>query len=89
MSKQTLVTLDANEATASVAYRTNEIMESYPQLLTFNVNVTKEIADHLRVSFFANNAFRAYQRAESKRVPGTFIRRGNQYFFGLELSLTL
>ncbi|WP_210420762.1 carboxypeptidase-like regulatory domain-containing protein [Chitinophaga sp. XS-30] len=69
--------------------RTSEIMESYPPLLTFNVNVTKEIADYLRVSFFANNAFRAYQRAESKRVPGTYTRRGNQYFFGLELSLTL
>ncbi|MBV7533076.1 carboxypeptidase-like regulatory domain-containing protein [Chitinophaga sp. sic0106] len=63
--------------------------ESYPPLLTFNVNITKEIADYMRVSFLANNMFRTYQRAESDRSPGTYVQRGNKFFFGLELSLTL
>lgn len=69
--------------------RITEVKETYPPLVTFNINVTKEVADFMRVSFFANNMFRTYQVSESKRTPGSFNRRGNQFFFGLELSLTL
>ncbi|UYQ94474.1 TonB-dependent receptor [Chitinophaga horti] len=69
--------------------RATSIKESYPPLLTFNINVTKEVAEYLRVSFFANNMFRHYQITESKRTPGNFVKRGGQFFFGLELSLTL
>lgn len=83
----------ANEAEFKSLIRTvadrEYIKESYPPLLAFNLNLTKEIADYMRVSFFANNMFRSYPVAESKREPGTFIKRNNSYFFGLELALTL
>lgn len=65
------------------------IKESYPPLLAFSLNVTKEIADYMRVSFFANNMFRSYPISESKRNPGTYVSRNGSYFFGLELALTL
>ena len=65
------------------------IKESYNPYFCFNMNVTKEISDMLRVSFFANNMFRSYPRMESKRNPGTYTQLNNRFFFGLELSLTL
>lgn len=65
------------------------IKESYSPALVFNFNLTKEIADYMRVSFFANNMFRHYQITESKKTPGTYIKRNNPLFFGLSLSLTL
>lgn len=65
------------------------IKESYSPLLAFNLNLTKEIADYMRVSFFANNMFRSYPIVESSRQPGTFIERNNSFFCGIELTLTL
>ena len=65
------------------------IKESYSPYFNFNINVTKEISDNFRVSFFANNMFRSYPRRESKRNPGNFTTLNNRFFFGLELSLTL
>ena len=65
------------------------IKESYSPLFCFNFNLTKEIGDYLRVSFFANNMFRSYPIADSKRSPGTYTKRNNKFFFGLELSLLL
>ena len=65
------------------------IKESYNPYFCFNMNVTKEISDMLRVSFFANNMFRSYPRMESNRNPGTFTSLNNRFFFGLELSMTL
>ena len=65
------------------------IKETYSPYFCFNLNVTKEINDMFRVSFFANNMFRSYPRVESKRNPGTYISLNNRFFFGLELSCTL
>ena len=65
------------------------IKESYSPYFNFNINVTKEISDNFRVSFFANNMFRSYPRRESKRTPGSYVTLNNRFFFGLELSLTL
>lgn len=65
------------------------IKESYSPYFNFNINVTKEISDNFRVSFFANNMFRSYPRRESKRSPGNYVTLNNRFFFGLELSLTL
>lgn len=65
------------------------IKESYSPLFCFNFNLTKEISDYLRISFFANNMFRSYPIADSKRNPGSYTRRNNKFFFGLELSLLL
>lgn len=71
----------------SYAYAIKETLNPY---FTFNLNVTKEISDIMRVSFFANNMFRNYPRTASKRVLGTYqTGYTNRYFFGLELSLTL
>ena len=65
------------------------IKESYSPYFCFNMNVTKEISDMLRISFFANNMFRSYPRMESKRNPGTYTWLNNRFFFGLELSMTI
>lgn len=65
------------------------IKESYNPYFCFNLNVTKEIGDMMRVSFFANNMFRSYPSRESNRTPGTFYTMNNRFYFGLELSLTL
>lgn len=65
------------------------IKETYNPYFCFNMNVTKEISDMFRVSFFANNMFRSYPLMESKRNPGSFYQLNNRFFFGLELSLTL
>jgi len=67
----------------------NAIKETYNPYFCFNMNVTKEISDMLRISFFANNMLRSYPRMESKRNPGTYTQMNNRFFFGLELSLTL
>ena len=66
-----------------------EVRESYKPYFCFNMNVTKEIGDALRVSFFANNMFRSYPRRESKRNPGSYILLNNRFYFGIELALTL
>lgn len=65
------------------------IKESISPVFQFNINVTKEISDIARISFFANNLFRSYPRRESKRDPGTFDIYNNKYFFGMELALKL
>lgn len=65
------------------------IDESLPPLVSFNVNLTKEIKDFMRISFFANNFFRSYPLAESKRSPGSKYVRNNNYFYGLEIMLRL
>ena len=60
-----------------------------PPLLTMNLNITKEIRDFLKVSFFANNMFRSTPLWESKKNPGSYTRRNtteNVFFFGLELT---
>jgi len=65
------------------------IAESYPPLFNFNINLTKEISDFMRASFFANNMFRSYPVVELKRSPGSFAKRNKNFFFGLELSLLI
>lgn len=65
------------------------IAESYPPLMNFNINFTKEISDFMRVSFFANNMFRRYPIVESKRQPGSYIKRNKNFFFGLEVNLLI
>lgn len=60
-----------------------------PPVLTMNLNITKEIRDFLKVSFFANNMFRNTPLWESKKNPGEYTRRNtgeNAFFFGLELT---
>ena len=65
------------------------IKESYSPIFAFNVNVTKEIGEYFRMSFFANNFFRSYPISELKRSPGTYTKRNNSFFFGMNLSLTI
>ncbi len=66
-----------------------EIKESYSPYCRFNINVTKEIGDMVRVSFFANNMFRSYPRRPKHREPGTYRADfNNRYYFGIEMALT-
>ena len=64
------------------------IKDSYMSpVLCVNLNVTKEIRDVLRISFYANNAFRSTPLWESSKTPGSFVRRQAQsFFFGLSLT---
>ncbi len=65
------------------------ITESYPPLFNFNINLTKEINNFMRVSFFANNMFRSYPIVASKRSPGSFYKRNKKFFFGIEVNLLI
>lgn len=65
------------------------IDELFPPLYNFNFNLTKEIGDFMRLSFFANNMFRSYPRVESKRRPGTFYSRNKAFFYGIELTIII
>ena len=50
----------------------------------------KEIKDFLRISFYANNAFRSTPLWESTKTPGSFRRRNDRaFFFGLSLNATI
>lgn len=60
---------------------------SYRPVACFNLNLTKEIGDVARISFYAQNAFRYYQVIENQRSLGKEIKRNKDFFFGLELSL--
>ena len=68
---------------------TNAIKETVSPYFQFNINITKEIGDIARISFFANNFFRSYPRKESKRYPGTYYTYNNKFYFGMDLSLKL
>lgn len=58
-----------------------------PPVMNMNINVTKELGDFLRVSFFANNIFRSTPAWQSQKDPGVWVRRNpNAFFFGIELS---
>lgn len=65
------------------------IKEQYAPTHTFNINLTKEMGDYLRVSFFANNVFRNYPSVRSKRTPSSYLITRQNIFFGLGLSLSL
>ena len=43
--------------------------------------------DYLRISFYANNAFRSTPLWQSTKTPGKFVRRNaDTFFFGLSLT---
>lgn len=55
----------------------------------FNLHLTKEIRDNMRLSFFANNLFSSYPQRESQRYTRQYYTYNKPFFFGLELSLKL
>lgn len=65
------------------------VREKYHPYFCFNMNVTKELGDLMRVSFFANNMFRSYPRRESSRNLGKYYLMNNRFYFGVELQITL
>lgn len=67
----------------------NAVKETIRPYSSFNINVTKEIGELMRVSFFANNMFRSYPRRESRRNPGTYYTLNNRFYFGVELSIKI
>lgn len=70
--------------------KSGEIKESWNPFFCFNINLTKEIGDLLRVSFFANNMFRMYPRQEYKRSPGSYkTDLNNRHYFGVELGVKI
>ncbi len=69
--------------------RITEIKETNPLLVNFNVNVTKEIKEFVKVSFFANNMFRYYQIVQSDRVKNNYRQRNIPFYFGLKVGVKL
>lgn len=69
--------------------RVGEIKESYKPYFCFNINVTKELGEMVRVSFFANNVFRSYPRRASKRNLGSYTLMNKRFYFGVELQVTI
>jgi hypothetical protein len=68
------------------SYAIKQTLKPYFQ---FNFNLTKEIGDKARISFFANNFFRSYPRMEDKRNPGHFQIYNSNFYFGMELTFKL
>ena len=68
---------------------TRFIAESYFPVLLINFNLTKEIGENLKASFYANNMFNSRPLYESKRTPGSFTRLNIPIYFGFELALQL
>lgn len=66
-----------------LAYR--EVTESYPPLWLVNLRATKEFKKYGGLAFFVNNLFNHNPLQESKRQPGTFIKRNPEQFFGAEV----
>ncbi|NGM64400.1 TonB-dependent receptor [Sphingobacterium sp. SGR-19] len=72
-----------------------EVVESFPAMFNFNMNISKEIKDFLKISFFANNLFRSYPVAQSDRVGTRYYTRnmpdntrnspGLPFFFGFRV----
>ena len=63
---------------------------SMPPILCININLTKEIRNFMRISFFANNMFRSTPIWESKVYPGKYTRRNAKtFFFGAALSVKI
>lgn len=69
--------------------RTEEIVESLPPMINFNLNITKEIKDIVRISFFANNAFRSYPVAQSDRINSEYYKRNLPFYFGFNVGLKI
>jgi len=70
---------------------TRFIGESWFPTVLFNLNLTKEIGNMLRASFYANNMFQSKPRYESKRTPGSYtvINDKTPLYFGFELAVTI
>lgn len=83
---------DENNPFNLLLRKTNEtlyIKEKYAPACTFNIHLTKELGEMMRVSFFANNVVRHYTSVRSKRTPGSLLVRNQPIYFGLELSMKL
>ena len=65
------------------------VREKIHPYFCFNMNVTKELGELMRVSFFANNMFRSYPRRLSRRNIGSYNLLNNRFYFGVELQITL
>lgn len=68
---------------------TRFIAESYFPTVIMNFNLTKEIGETLKASFYANNMFNVRPLYESKRTPGSFTRLNIPLYFGFELALKI
>lgn len=68
---------------------TRFLKELYPPLVTFNLNLSKEIGDVLTASFYVNNMFNSRPLYESVKSPGSFTELGNKIFFGFDLKVNI
>lgn len=65
------------------------IPESYFPTLLMNFNITKEIGESLKASFYANNMFNIRPLYEKKRYPGSYEELNIPIYFGFELALKI
>ncbi len=74
--------LDAKTAVRHIA-------ESYFPTVTLNLNLTKEIGELMKASFYVNNMFNTRPKYESKQYPGSYTRLNVPLYFGFEFTVTI
>jgi len=82
-------TYDQLEYMLDVKSAVRHIAESYFPTLTINLNLTKEIGELMKASFYVNNMFNTRPKYESKRYPGSFTRLNVPIYFGFEFTVTI
>lgn len=62
--------------------------EVFPPTTQINLKLSKELWDHFKISFFANNIFNTRPLILQK-ISNTFIRMNSPLYFGLDLNINL
>ncbi len=65
------------------------IVESYFPTLTINLNLTKEIGENMKASFYVNNMFNNRPLYQKKMSPGSYIQLNTKMYFGFEFSVAI
>jgi len=68
---------------------TRHIVESYFPTLTINLNLTKEIGENMKASFYVNNMFNNRPLYQNKMSPGSYTQLNSKIYFGFEFSVAI
>ncbi|MDD3033061.1 MAG: TonB-dependent receptor [Bacteroidales bacterium] len=82
-------TYDELEYMLNAKSAVRHIAESYFPTFTFNLNLTKEIGDLMKASFYVNNMFNTRPKYEKKQSPGSYVRLNVPIYFGFEFTVTI
>ena len=82
-------TYDELEYMLNAKSAVRHIAESYFPTFTFNLNLTKEIGELMKASFYVNNMFNTRPKYEKKQSPGSYVRLNVPIYFGFEFTVTI